>query len=260
MKAILAPTDFSECANAAVDAAFQWAMKDKAIVHLFHSYQTESVYTGQLMDHYKDLINKYSSVQVASHVFNGKLLDGIQEYIQQLNIDFLVIGSHGTSGKSEFFIGSNAQKMVRMAKTPVFIVKDRIEELQFNKVIFASNFNANEKEPFRKFLAIIKPFNPKVYLVNIDTPSLFDSPFIIQKFAMDDFAEIADPLESEVIFVKHFSVDAGVRLFSSEIQADLVAISNHNRNPFKRIISGSNVEALVNHVEIPVLTIDYKSK
>lgn len=257
MKSILVPTDFSECADAAVDAAFQWATKEQATIHLFHSDQTDSPESHQRWSQYQPWIDQYPGVKVEKHHSKDKLLDGIQELTQQLDIDFMVIGSHGTSGKSEYFMGSNAQKMVRIAKVPVFIVKHKIEQLIFQKVIFASNFNANEKEPFRKFLSIIKPFNPTLYLVNIDTPSLFDAPYIIQKYAMDDFAEIADPLKCEVIFVKHFSVDAGVRLFSDEIQADLVTISNHNRNPIKRIFTGSNVEALVNHVDIPVLTIDY---
>ncbi|MFT7452175.1 MAG: nucleotide-binding universal stress UspA family protein, partial [Patescibacteria group bacterium] len=52
--------------------------------------------------------------------------------------------------------------------------------------------------------------------------------------------------------------DAGIRHLSDELGADLIAISNEKRHPIKRIFSGSNVEALVNHAEIPILSIDFK--
>ncbi|MBK7409888.1 MAG: universal stress protein [Saprospirales bacterium] len=43
------------------------------------------------------------------------------------------------------------------------------------------------------------------------------------------------------------------------MHADLIGISNHERHPLKRILVGSNVEALINHSKLPVLVIDYET-
>ena len=261
MQNILVPTDFSDCAKAAEDLAMQLAKEFGGIVHLYHNYKSkdeEDEVMRKLRERANSLEDSYPGIRIEMHASMGKLVSGVEGITDQMAIDFLVIGSYGASGKAEYFIGSNAQKMVRSVHLPVLVIKEKIKNLKFKKVIFASNFNEKEKEPFRRFLAIVKSFNPKVYLVNIDTPSLFDAPYIVQREAMEDFKEIAQPLESEIKMIRHFSVDAGVRLFSIEINADMIAISNHNRRPVKRIMTGSNVEALINHTDIPILTIDYK--
>ena len=75
--------------------------------------------------------------------------------------------------------------------------------------------------------------------------------------AMKTFAKLALPLVCEPHVVKAWSVDAGVRLISEQIGADLVIIANRHRHPLVRLFKGSHVEALVNHAEIPVLSVDF---
>jgi nucleotide-binding universal stress UspA family protein len=74
---------------------------------------------------------------------------------------------------------------------------------------------------------------------------------------MSPFEAACQPLACHRHVYKDLSIDEGVRSFSKEIKADLVAISNHERHPIKRMLIGSNVELLINHSELPVLTIDY---
>jgi Universal stress protein family len=48
----------------------------------------------------------------------------ITDYVSAKSIDVIVMGSHGASGVKEFFIGSNAEKVVRRSSVPVFVLKD----------------------------------------------------------------------------------------------------------------------------------------
>jgi nucleotide-binding universal stress UspA family protein len=73
---------------------------------------------------------------------------------------------------------------------------------------------------------------------------------------MNDFKAMCGQLDCKVHFHRDWTVDAGIRHLSEGIGADLIAISNEQRHPLKRIFTGSNVEALVNHSDIPVLSID----
>ena len=76
--------------------------------------------------------------------------------------------------------------------------------------------------------------------------------------AMKEFQKLAAPLHAEIHLYRDFTIDNGIRFFASEIGADLIVISNHHRHPLKRIFIGSNVEAVVNHAELPVLSMDYE--
>ena len=72
------------------------------------------------------------------------------------------------------------------------------------------------------------------------------------------FREACKPLVSKAHVFRALSIDDGIRSFSEKIGADLIVISNHERHPLKRMLIGSNVEALVNHSSLPVLTIDFE--
>ena len=46
-------------------------------------------------------------------------------YAEAYEVDLIVMGSHGASGLNEWLIGSNAQKIVRLAHCPVLTIKNK---------------------------------------------------------------------------------------------------------------------------------------
>lgn len=274
MKSILVPTDFSACAANAVDTAMQLAKRFEATVHLYsridlprnwetmtsteREHNSEALQTIEnaktLMENIRE---KYPEATIETALSGGKLIENIKDFVNKYGIDLIVIGSHGARGKNEFFIGSNAQKVIRLVHCPVLVIKEKLENVDFRKVVFASSFNQNEQETFLRFKDFVKDFSPEIHLLAIQTSSLFDRPYMVLQEAMEDFQKLAEPLNSTVHISQNFSVDSGVRFAAKEIGANLIAVSNHHRHPMIRIFAGSNVEALVNHSNLPVLSIDY---
>ena len=134
---------------------------------------------------------------------------------------------------------------------------DRLEEVNFDKVVFASSFLENERVPFLQFKDFVKHFVPEIHLVEIHTSSLLDPPYFLSHEAMEEFRSLCAPFRCETHIHRNFNVERGIRAFAEEVGARLIGISNHNRHPLKRMLAGSNVEALINHSSIPVLSIDY---
>ncbi len=277
MKAILIPTDFSACATDATNAGMKLAERFNAKVHFYSridlpwNWKTlteeerkenpealQNIHIAEVL--MKDIKKQYPNVEVETAYSGGSLVENIVDYVNMHNIDFIVMGSHGSSGKNEFFIGSNTQRVIRMVHCPVLVIKEKLENVDFRKVVYASSFNRNDKAAFLKFKDFVKHFIPEIHLVAVQTSSLLDPPLIVQKEAMEDYKKLAAPFDCHIHILRDFSIDKGVRFYSEEIDADLVSISNHYRHPLKRIFVGSNVEALVNHSDLPVLSIDYIEK
>jgi len=275
MKHILVPTDFSECAQFALDAAIQLARKFEASIHLFHSINfpagweelsaaQKKAYPQLLakidaaLEAFESIKKVHIDLDITSAYAGGKLVDEVKKTIDAQGIDFVVMGSHGKSGASEIFIGSNTQKVVRMIHRPILVIKRPLKEVEFKNVVFASNFNLNEQSPFLKFKAFLAPFQAKIHFLGIITSYFFDVPASVTRSAIENFQQLAAPFDSEAHLFKKSNIEAGVREFSEKINADLIAISNFNRRPIKRMLMGSNVEALVNHSDIPVLSIDFE--
>ncbi|MCB0568764.1 MAG: universal stress protein [Phaeodactylibacter sp.] len=274
MQSILVPTDFSACAQYATEAAAQLAQRFQARLHLLACLDIPDNWSGlpareqqkfpeaQQQVHnaevlLADLQLKYAGLDVTTAFRSGNVAREVARYAQAHGIGLIVMGSHGTSGKSEYFIGSNTQKTVREAHCPILVVKEPILDMSFDKVVFASNFTEEEKGPFLHFKEFVKHFVPEIHLVEIHTASLFDPPYILSQESMNDFRALCSPLPCKIHVHRNYSIERGIRVFSEEIGAKLIGISNHNRHPLKRMLAGSNVEALVNHANIPVLSIDY---
>lgn len=274
---ILVPTDFSPCASFAVKAAALLAEKHEAMLHIIScttpiqgksdtqklpgeedsAYKRQINNTNVLLEDLENSLKVRHENIIHKQVF-GALVEAIQVYIEENQIDLIVMGSHGVSGKNEYFIGSNTQKVVRKVHVPVLVVKNPMESINFKKVVFASEFNLKDKIVFKKMIDIVGMDQPEIHLVMINTLGWFGQPYALSKAAMEGFKELCYPLKCQTHFYRDLNVDAGIRHLSDDIKADLITISNLERHPIKRIFAGSSVEALVNHSEIPVLSMDIK--
>ena len=206
MKSILVPTDFSQPAMYALDAAVRLARRFNAKVFLFHRLPLPSNWEAltdqekakqenhvkkveETESNFKQLINKYPDVLFETFYTGGHMTEKLSNYVNNHAIDLIVMGSHGSSGKSAYFIGSNTQKTARTVHCPILVIKEPLTDINFDKVLFASSFNENEIPAFLKFKDFVKPFIPEIHLVAVHTSSLFDPPYIVSKEAMEQFKQ-----------------------------------------------------------------------
>ncbi|MBT8190396.1 MAG: universal stress protein [Saprospiraceae bacterium] len=273
---ILVPTDFSKCADDALHAAIDICRKLKGHLHLYHSAQVPD--NWEYLDveaKVKDTVNKQVALQAREalkkrqkiaenegvecdiHYTGGKFLQNFNEVLEKVNVDLIVMGSFGTSGKREWFIGSNTQKVVRKFHKNVLVIKQEVQSHLFRKVVFVSSLNENDKNTFLRFLDFIRPFDiEELHLLAVNLGGYFLQPTVVMKEVLKDFKDLAKGFNCLTHFYQDYSVEAGIRHFCEENDIDLIGISNETRSPIKRILLGSNVEMVVNHASIPVLSLD----
>lgn len=270
---ILVPVDFSSYSRFAVDAAVLLAAKNKGEIYLVHAFNppnigledmpVESDYVQSILKIKLEKMNKLvteisaKNISVRSDIFNDDLIDSIKYVDSFFNSDLIVVGSHGVSGKEEWFLGSNAQKVVRKLHKKVLVIKEKLTSLDFKKACYVSNLELSSKVAFVEFLQFIKMLGIQdLEVLTIDTSSFFSQPTLLIKTLAKDFKEIAKDFNVKVAFYQDYTVAAGVDHFTSNNDIDFIGISNKERHHLKRIFQGSNVEMIVNHSEVPVLTID----
>jgi nucleotide-binding universal stress UspA family protein len=66
---------------------------------------------------------KGSGLNVRSEVLMGKPADEIIKYVKDNNINLIVMATHGRSGLSRWAYGSTADKILRGATSPIFLVR-----------------------------------------------------------------------------------------------------------------------------------------
>ncbi len=133
---ILAATDGSDTAAAAVDAAVGVAGLTGAAFHALSVVDAAGLgvedYTEELSDNAERAVDAATEraedaglESVVGAVESGDSVhEAILDYVEEHDIDLLVVGTHGRTGFDRFLIGSVAEKLVRSAPVPVLVVRE----------------------------------------------------------------------------------------------------------------------------------------
>ncbi len=271
MEHILVLTDFSDCAEDALRVGAKYARMSGATLHVAHVYyniQPSLIYgieedDGSVTERYRDNIQAQldilistpdlEGVQVKKHCIMNKPIWDIMDLGTLSNMELLIMGSHGSSGVREFFIGSNAQKVVQSASCPVLVVKQYFDLDRITNVVFASNFRDNAIGSFAPIKELIDLLGARTHLLKVITPGTFEG--TSDSFnSMDEFAKMSELEDHTMNTYNAFSIDDGILSFVKERSADLVCIETHGRAGLGHWLTGSIAERVVNHANVPVLT------
>jgi universal stress protein A len=142
---ILVPIDFSEHADAALDAAMDLARESRAVVHLLHAYEiplgtippygvtVPDVVLSEVRDaagrRLEKAVHKVEAagLRCETHLLHAPPAQGIVEAARSIHADLIVMGTRGLSGLRHVLLGSVAERTVRMAPCPVLTIKPKGE-------------------------------------------------------------------------------------------------------------------------------------
>ncbi|MFW6153127.1 MAG: universal stress protein [Halobacteriota archaeon] len=85
-------------------------------------YETARDQTEQMLDRAIDELAD-AAVSIERDVVVGRPTRAIVEYVEEHDIDHVVMGSHGRSGVSRLLLGSVAESVIRRSPVPVTVVR-----------------------------------------------------------------------------------------------------------------------------------------
>jgi nucleotide-binding universal stress UspA family protein len=133
---ILLPTDGSEGAEAALEHALEIAEKYGAELHILYVADvrvdsTTDMWTnmlGQLEEMGKEATEEIAEkveeagVETVTEVSRGIPHEEINSYVDENDIDLIIMGTHGRTGIDRILLGSVAEKVIRTSEKPVLTV------------------------------------------------------------------------------------------------------------------------------------------
>lgn len=271
MKKILVPTDFSEPAEYALKVAAQLAKKNKSEIHMLHMVELpmhqiiatsnfselpEAVFFMKIAHQkFEEALDRdyLEELDIFENIKFNETPDGVSNYCAENDIDLIIMGSHGTSGMKEMFIGSNTEKVVRTSKIPVLVIKNEHDNFEIKDFVFASDFKKDSKETYKQAVNFAKALGSKLHLLLVNTAGSFISTQEAEN-TMNEFIKDTHYKKRSFNIYNDVSVEKGVLNFSETIGADLIGISTHGRQGIAHFFNGSISEDLVNHAKRPVIT------
>lgn len=273
MKKVLVPCDFSGPAVNAFRFALDIASPSKGTVHLLNVIELPVVHNSLLMPvvtfeqvlldelkaasekEFKKLTDRYETdgVKIVTEVLFGITAHKIIDYAAEKSVDIIVMGSHGASGMKEYFIGSNAEKIVRISPVPVLVVKNYPKE-PIKNIVFPNTLEtAYQHDLVTGVKALQEFFKAQLHIVWINTPINFVSDTITRK-RLVDFADRFMLKNFTINIFNHPNEENGIIHFTEMIQGDMIAMGTSGRKGLAHWLNGSMTEDIVNHVKCPIWT------
>jgi len=274
MKKIIVPIDFSEYSEYALETAAKLAKKYNAEILALHMLEmSDLMYTASdglqnekaaffitlSEQKFEKFLNKdfLKGIKVTPIIKHFKVFSEVNDVAKKHDADIIVMGSHGTSGVKEFFVGSNTERVVRNADVPVLVVKNNVNQINFEVVTFACDFSEECIKPYINAVNMFSKTGSKIYFVYVNLPNdKFKSSLEIERRVVNFFTKAEGNLDrmKDVHYVSDYTIEDGILSFSNKIGADIIAIPTHGKKGLARFFEGSVGEDVANHATLPVIT------
>jgi nucleotide-binding universal stress UspA family protein len=292
---ILFPTDFSRCADQALEHAVFLAEKYGAEIHVLHAvtlFNDQPEVVNDEFEETEEMIKKLediaelqlNKVSVAHEDDDIKIIKAqtrgisaapvILEYASENSIDLIVMGTHGRRGLGHFFLGSVAEEIIRMSVCPVFTIREAktpTSPKAKENILVPVDFSEYSKNALANANEIAKSYKAKIHLLHIieetmhpafslsGKSSIFDLIPGIEEDCRKRTEKIAtDTISSKInyeIHIKGGRAANDIIKFAKENSSDLIVIATHGLTGLEHMLLGSVTEKVVRMAHCPVFTV-----
>ncbi len=274
MKTLLVAFDFSKNSLHALEYALVYAQKLQASLHLVwvdNSGVGESMmdtiagdvrieakaYLDSTVQKYRDQTPE-GKIHVA--LKRGKVYQEVAKTAHSIGADIIFAGTHGVSGYEQYWIGSNAYRIVAQAPCPIITIRSNYEikpDIQNILLPLDSTLETKEKLPMVAELA--RAFGATIHLLEVYNTSISVIRKRIAKFSEEASKCLTD---NQVSFVNEKidadNVAASILRYMDEHQVDLISIMTDQGTTSANKFLGAYSQQLINNSVIPVLSVRSK--
>ncbi|MEW6668050.1 MAG: universal stress protein [Thermodesulfobacteriota bacterium] len=196
LKRLIAATDFSDMADVAVHYGIRLAREFGAKLYLCHVIPFSS--TVSLGEAASGVLSQHRHLMDEAHGRLGELIGGVSvewepvvrvgnpaEEVARATVekkaDLAVCATHGRSGLKRLFLGSVAERLVRILPCPLLVVRPGAQGLaawtegsiRFRKVLLGTDFSADSELALSYALSLAQEFQSELHLVHVVEPPVY---------------------------------------------------------------------------------------
>ncbi len=274
MKTILFPTDFSENALHAVKYAGMLAIKLKANVVLLNVYPRPCLPPDAVMSNVKEYVfgNKnnaeskladftdlflQSSKMAPENVFSltssGNVAENIVSKALEINADYIVMGTKGTSNFEKNWLGTNTHQVMNTANCPVWIIPQNSNIVLPKKALYLADLQEDEVVQTQKISNIMQPFNTKCKVVHIhkhfEMNVALGNEYKLTKLK-DEFSYKDDSIKN----LNHGDILDGLEVYIKNQRPHVLALGVNERSFVSKILNPEVTKQFAQQGNLPLVT------
>ena len=280
IKKILCATDFSEQAADAAKHAMAIARETGASLVLVHAHTVPSLdfatpyavaTPGFTDEQIKEILAdgrrrlraecdalQGQGVEVSDHSIQDIATQGILRVAEELDVDLIVLGTHGRSGIARFFLGSVAQWIAQRAPCDVLAARDDTPTQGYQRILVPTDFSPCSEYALERAIALSAP-GATIELVHFwNIPMGSASYWGLQAAGLrEDIIngateagnKLIDRESTATLSFEQVEAEArhGIQERIAKGKYDLVVMGSHGLTGVKKLLLGSVAEATLRH-------------
>jgi nucleotide-binding universal stress UspA family protein len=290
IRRIVCATDFSPCSDQALGYAAFIASLFRAELHMLHGLVLHHDDPHNPEHHFpdlKELEEKMSEITsagmdrlVASLEAEPSMLlcaqrrgfdasEVILEYVEEVDADLVVMGTHGRRGSARILLGSVADKVVRWADCPILTVPEETSHQtghSVEQILVPVDFSAVSRRAVEAAWDLSQITEAGLVLLHVvelpSYPGFYDTSFLddregMKRKSLEALENLAHELQLE-----HIACEARLGRPAHEILAscqarecDLIVMGNRGLSGFRMFGLGTTAEHVVRGAKCPILSI-----
>ncbi len=264
---IVVGIDFSECSLNALAHAVSLAEKSglEIVMIWVNKFSEENIlnHNNDLLvsgakSHFTDLIEKYKPVlgdRISYVIREGRVYESINELCQEINPLLVVIGTHGISGFSEKWLGSNAYRMSLMLEAPVIIIRNVVDvEKSLSKILLPIDSTVETRQKLPLTATLAQCFDATIHVLGVYTSTLDDIVLKVKSYVNQVVTYLDEKgikYEVDEIYARDLVDD--IVGYAESIDANLLSIMDEQETTLKNVFEGSYTLQLVTKAKCPVM-------
>lgn len=273
MRRIVIPTDFSKNATHALEQACLFFKLSYCEFYLVHTY-SEEVFEESLFYAPSEapvlksdikatvnqkLIDLLEYIQEKNHnplhrfkirAIDHSLLDGIDNLIQQEEIDLVVMGTKGSKNNPEVVFGSYTLNMIKYVDCPVLVIPEKYEFKRPQNFLLATNFEVPKRKDLKLLEIMAKDFKAKFHFLHqTKEPQLSPKEKEIKEF----ICAVLKDCDLEFHLLDGDNLIQTIYRFMNKTPVDLIIMTNTYTHYFEKKMDKRAIDYMTLGTEVPLL-------
>ncbi len=267
MQKLLVPTDFSECAENALDYALFIAKNMNAEITLLSAYHIPSSGSATIVVNIQEdmrnetqeelsaLIDKkskeYPKIKITGETDFNVPVNSILRHTEKNDYDMVVLGTTGASGVKDIFLGSTTSNLVDKVRIPILAVPHNSNFRSIESILMACSLESIKSVDSMNFLKLFATsLNLEVKFFNVykeNDEGLADR--IAKK--KEGLKIIFDSFKYEIELIQSNDIEDAVLQAVGKNQ--LLSVVTRERKFFDKMFHPSMSKKLAKHSKSPIL-------
>lgn len=266
---ILMPTDFSENSWNAINYALSFFHNVYSNFYFLHIENkdwdddflpVEPATTIKKNKSFQKLLQRLSTKEKnTKHQFftfteSGNFIDTIRQQVIKKEIDFIVMGTQGTSGFHEVTVGKNSTEVITKVKCPILVIPENATYNKPKNITFPTDFNISYKNKVIHTLKQVCYFNNSalsVLYLSKKSEDLTDRQEENKTYLKEQLLEI----DHSFHFTRNDTLEEAVQSFVTSHDTQMITMMAKNLNFFQHILFHPLAKKISYHKEIPFLVL-----